>query len=162
MRVTNKHTYMGRTNQHHPSVDMKNGKPHFVLPYPDAKGKNFKYHKAVKAAIVAYAGFMDKYDPVLAGSLRQNYVPTVKRKAIIRKGTGIYDNQFRFILVGDNGEPVGGSNNEWYYSKQSAVDTLREYYPGFRIVDKSKVSKRVSDAELIQGIFKTSLKNGSK
>lgn len=67
----------------------------------------------------------------------------MKRKAIIRYGTGYKHNQFKFVLKGDNGEVVGKSS-EFYKRKESAIKTLNKYFPGFQIVDKTvdKIKKK--------------------
>lgn len=47
--------------------------------------------------------------------------------------TGRSKGQWRFKLVGANGEPVEPTN-ERYHNRQDALDTLNKYFPGFEIV----------------------------
>lgn len=57
---------------------------------------------------------------------------TVKIKTVSR---GKEKGQFRFILIGNNGEPVAQSWPESYATKQKCVQTLKRLFPDFEIVD---------------------------
>jgi uncharacterized protein YegP (UPF0339 family) len=61
----------------------------------------------------------------------------MKRKAIISYGTGYKHKQFKFTLIGDNGEVVGRSS-EFYTRKAKCINTLKKYFPKFKIVDTTK------------------------
>lgn len=60
----------------------------------------------------------------------------MKRKAIISYGTGYKNNQFKFTLIGDNGEVVGKSS-EFYTTKTKCKKTLVKYFSDFGIIDKT-------------------------
>lgn len=51
-------------------------------------------------------------------------------KAILKKTR---NNQFRFNLIGTNGEKIATS--ETYTRKAKAIQTLKKYFPGFKIVE---------------------------
>lgn len=60
------------------------------------------------------------------------------RKAIIKlvvKGNRAGD--YRFVLIGDNGESVAHSGTETYTQKHNAISCIKEYFPSFEIVDKT-------------------------
>lgn len=46
--------------------------------------------------------------------------------------------QFRFTLKGSNGETVAVSHPETYTRKEKCIQTLKELFPNFEIVDKTK------------------------
>lgn len=116
---------------------------------------NDKAHvSACKKALKAYAVAIAPAIPELAADLKKRYFPAMKRQAIIRQATGKKAGQFRFILIGDNYEPVGGGCNETYTQKHNAIKTIKEYFPSFSIVDMTRVSPRVSDASIIKLIQK--------
>lgn len=52
------------------------------------------------------------------------------RKAIIKKSRK--NGQFRFNLTGDNGEKIATS--EQYTTAAKAKQTLKKYFPGFKLV----------------------------
>ncbi len=54
-------------------------------------------------------------------------------EAIIKKTR---NKQFRFVLKGDNGEPIATS--ETYTRKEKAVKTLKKYFPKFSIKGMTK------------------------
>jgi len=57
-------------------------------------------------------------------------------KAIIKRiARGKLGGQFRFVLIGDNGEVVAQSWAESYTTKQMAKKTLKKYFPNFEIED---------------------------
>ena len=55
-------------------------------------------------------------------------------KAIIKKSK---NGEFRFNLLGDNGEKIATS--EAYKTKQMAVKTLTNCFPAFEVVDETKL-----------------------
>lgn len=58
-------------------------------------------------------------------------------KAIIKKVTkGPNKGQYRFVLVGDNGENL--SQTETYTQKHNVIEVLAKYFPNFEVVDKTK------------------------
>lgn len=60
-------------------------------------------------------------------------------KAIIKTVShGKKKGQFRFTLVGDNGEVIGGSCSETYTQKHNVTELLEKYFPSFPIEDKTK------------------------
>lgn len=66
------------------------------------------------------------------------------RYAHILRGTGKQAKKFRFKVFGDNGEPVGGSQNEYYVEKRKAKNTILEYYQYTedQIIDKTLKLKK--------------------
>jgi uncharacterized protein YegP (UPF0339 family) len=57
-------------------------------------------------------------------------------KAIIKKvNKGKRVGQFKFKLVGDNGEDL--SQNESYTQKHNVMEVLTKYFPNFVIVDET-------------------------
>lgn len=61
----------------------------------------------------------------------------MKRRAIVTQTkTGKYKGQWRFKLVGDNGEVVATSGTERYHNYGDAVKTIRKYFPGFDVETK--------------------------
>lgn len=58
-------------------------------------------------------------------------------KAVLKKTR---NNQFRFNLVGNNGEKIATS--ETYTSKAMAKKTLKKYFPGFSLVDKTVIKNK--------------------
>lgn len=63
---------------------------------------------------------------------------TVRVKKVLRRFAEIKrtrNKQFRFNLIGDNGEIIGTS--ETYRTKAKAIKTVKTYHPTFKIVDKT-------------------------
>lgn len=57
------------------------------------------------------------------------------KKAIITLVTrGKNKGQFRFTLIGINGEPVANSHPETYTQKHSCIETLESNFPDFVII----------------------------
>lgn len=54
-------------------------------------------------------------------------------KAILKRTR---NSEFRFNLVGANGEPI--ATGETYTKKAMAKKTLNKYFPEFHIIDKTK------------------------
>jgi hypothetical protein len=54
---------------------------------------------------------------------------------LIRNQRGSKARQWRFSLLGDNGEPVATSGSETYHNKADAEHTLAKYFPNFKIVE---------------------------
>lgn len=68
-------------------------------------------------------------------------------KAILRKTR---NNQFRFNLVGNNGEKIATS--ETYTSKAMAKKTLKKYFPKFKLDDQTIIKgKNVIIEKLVKG-----------
>ena len=60
-------------------------------------------------------------------------------KAVIKKvRSGKQKGQFRFELIGTNGETIATSGSENYTQKHNAIDVLSKYFPTFTIEDKTK------------------------
>jgi len=60
------------------------------------------------------------------------------RRAIIKRvNKGRNKGQFRFVLIGDNGEMVADSHPETYTAKAMCKKTLTKYFASFRIVDET-------------------------
>lgn len=58
-------------------------------------------------------------------------------KAIVKTVShGKQKGQFRFVLKASNGEVIAVS--ETYTQKHNALDIIKEYFPNFEIVDKTK------------------------
>ncbi len=59
-------------------------------------------------------------------------------KAVIKQVThGKRKGEYRFNLIGDNGEVIGGSCSETYTQKHNVMDVLEKYFPLFTIEDKT-------------------------
>lgn len=60
-------------------------------------------------------------------------------RAVLKKVTkGKNKGQYRFILYSTNGEVIAQSHPETYTQKHSAKDTIRNNFPNFALVDKTK------------------------
>lgn len=60
--------------------------------------------------------------------------------AIITRGKGTKSKQFKFNLVGDNGEKLC-NGSEFYTRKHNALKTLSRYFGNFEVIDKTKAVK---------------------
>lgn len=61
-------------------------------------------------------------------------------KAIITQVShGKRKGEFRFKLVGKNGEVIATSGSETYTQKHNVTEVLADYFPGFSVVDKTKL-----------------------
>lgn len=70
--------------------------------------------------------------------LSDQYIDKLERHAVIKRvAKGKNTGQFRFVLIGDNHEPIGQSHPETYKKKAKAIQTLNEYFNDFKIVDES-------------------------
>lgn len=66
--------------------------------------------------------------------------------AIIRKGTGKKNKEFRFFLKGKNGESL--ANGEHYKNKKDLLKTLDRYFFYFKIDDQTVKAKVYVDDHL--------------
>lgn len=79
-----------------------------------------------------------KYIEVRADTLPYTFKESImKRKAVITHPRGKYKKQFRFVLVGDNSEPLGQS--EFYKNREDLMKTLKKYFKDFEIEDKTLI-----------------------
>lgn len=62
----------------------------------------------------------------------------MKKALIKRVAKGHKTGQFRFTLVGKNGEVVAQSGTETYTTKAMCLKTLRTYFGDFEVVDTTK------------------------
>lgn len=68
--------------------------------------------------------------------LNDQYIDKLDRHAVIKRVTkGKNAGQFRFVLIGDNYEPIGQSHPETYKTKAMAKKTLKEYFNAFKVTD---------------------------
>jgi uncharacterized protein YegP (UPF0339 family) len=65
-------------------------------------------------------------------------MPNQKKAEITRVSRGKHKGEFKFQLIGGNGEPVAQSYPESYPAKQSCIKTLKNDFPDFEIVDLTK------------------------
>lgn len=56
------------------------------------------------------------------------------RKIRVFRGKPQDRNRFYFHVLGDNGEKI--SQSEGYMRRDDLLDTVEEYYPGWKIVDE--------------------------
>lgn len=99
----------------------------------DTGGGDPKHIFASRQAILTYAGIIGDHLPKLALEIRQRWAPRAKRYAILYDAKGKTKGQFRFKLIGDNGEVVGVG--EAYTTKAMALKTLHQYHPAFPVHD---------------------------
>lgn len=63
----------------------------------------------------------------------------ISMKAIITKVShGRKKGEFRFKLVGKNGEVIATSGSETYTQKHNVTEVLGDYFSNFTVVDKTK------------------------
>lgn len=69
-------------------------------------------------------------------------------KALIKKvSKGKQKGQFRFVLIGKNGQVIATSGTENYTQKHSCIETLEANFPQFKIVDTTVKQKSVTVKE---------------
>jgi uncharacterized protein YegP (UPF0339 family) len=71
-----------------------------------------------------------------AGKFIFKTINTTMKKAVIKKvKAGKKAGQFRFELVGSNGETVAHSGTETYTQLHSCKETLQANFPDFKIIE---------------------------